>query len=149
MFSVIFVRKQLLKLFWEISSCFYVIFQLSCWEPNCLLLYYYYIRLSLNRAPTEFCLFLLLLSTVLTVQLSTGKTYSLQKWGVARLLTGEVKVSARKGYVTNNKRFRDWEQRAEQLVADVLSNPSVSSSVYFINSFIIVYFINSSKLALH
>lgn len=69
--------------------------------------------------------------------------------GVARLLTGEVKVSARKGYVTNNKRFRDWEQRAEQLVADVLSNPSVSSSVYFINSFIIVYFINSSKLALH
>lgn len=66
----------------------------------------------------------------------TMKTYSLQKCGVVRLLTGEVKVSGRKGYVTNNKRFRDWEQRAEQLVANMLSNPSVSSSTFkqFISS---------------
>lgn len=60
----------------------------------------------------------------------TMKTYSLQKCGVVRLLTGQVKVSGRKGYVTNKKRFRHWEQRAEQLVANMLSNSSVSLSIF-------------------
>lgn len=61
---------------------------------------------------------------------------SLQNRGVVRLLAGKVNTPSRKGYVTKNKRFRDWEQRTGQLVANLLSNPSVSSSMFksFISS---------------